>query len=71
MKRQKYHLELANRKAQFDFELSSWGFIYGIFGLGISIFMVKQMHPGIFWGFMTVAATTIVAYIWGMKASSG
>ena len=49
-------------------QVSAWGVIYGIACLMISIVIVKAMHPGLFWGAVTVVVTTIAGFYFGAKA---
>ena len=56
---------MMNNKGQ----ASAWGVIYAVACLVLSIIIVKAMHPGIFWGAVTIAVTTGGGYFFGAKAA--
>ena len=50
-------------------QMSAWGLIYGVVCLIISIVIVKAMHPGIFWGAITIVVVTAGGFFFGGKAA--
>lgn len=63
------------KRAQFDFELSMLGIIYGLIGAAISYFtitggFVGGHNPGVFLKIITPIFAFIIGYVWGMKQES-